>query len=315
MIDLSKLKHIHCIGIGGIGLSAIAEILLREGYTVSGSDMKEGETTDRLISCGANIFLGHRAKNIAGAELIVYSSAVPSSNPELVAADELGIPTATRAEILGLLMARRRNSVAVAGAHGKTTTTAMISLTLLEHGLDPTILVGGNLPEIAGNVSVGGSEYFVTEACEYMDSFLELSPRYAIILNIDSDHLDYFEDIDHIVRSFDRFANLVHEDGAVVAFDANPFVSGIIRDTDRRVITFGFHAGCTYCAQDVRFNADGMPAFTIYFEDRELIRIQLAIPGDHNVANALAAFACCHDMGLAPEQIAQTFTGFTGTQR
>jgi UDP-N-acetylmuramate--alanine ligase len=315
MIDFSSVNHVHCIGIGGIGLSAIAEILLNEGYRVSGSDMKESETTDRLISRGANVYLGHRAKNISDADLVVYSVAVPKNNPELEAAGEQGIPTVTRAQILGELMARKKNSVAVAGAHGKTTTTAMIALVLKNSGKDPTILVGGNLTEIGGNVRVGNSDYFVTEACEYMDSFLNLSPRYAIILNIDSDHLDYFKDIDHIVRSFESFANLVAEDGAVIAFDANPFVSGIIRQTDRRVITYGFHAGCTYCAYDIKFSSAGLPAFTIEFEGTELCRIQLAVPGDHNVTNALATFACCHDMGLSPDEIRTTLEAFKGTQR
>jgi UDP-N-acetylmuramate--alanine ligase len=186
---------------------------------------------------------------------------------------------------------------------------------LKNSGKDPTILVGGNLSEIGGNVSVGNSDYFITEACEYMDSFLNLAPRYAIILNIDSDHLDYFKDIDHIVRSFESFAGQVADDGVVIAFDANPFVSGIIRDTEHRVITYGFHAGCTYCAHDIKFSPEGLPAFTIEHNGEDLCRIQLAVPGDHNVTNALAAFSCCHDIGVPSEEIKGTLEAFTGTQR
>ena len=190
MLDFTNFKHIHCIGIGGIGLSAIAEIFLSRGYIVSGSDMKQSETTDHLINHGAAIYFEHKAENIQGADLICYSAAVSKENPELKAAIEQGIPIATRAEALGALMSGYENSIAISGTHGKTTTTSMISL-ILEHAkTDPTILVGGNLAEFNGNVKVGKSDYFVTEACEYMDSFLSLRPQIEIILNIDSDHLD-----------------------------------------------------------------------------------------------------------------------------
>lgn len=315
MIDLENVKHVHCIGIGGIGLSGLADILLSNGIKVSGSDMKEGDITDKLIEKGANVYLGHRAKNIDSADLIVYSSAVSPDNPELLAAEEKGIPTVSRAELLGYIMESKKYSVAIAGAHGKTTTTSMISLILNKSKKDPTILVGGNLQEIGGNVRVGHSEYFVTEACEYRNSFLELAPKYAIILNIDSDHLDFFKGIEEIVQSFETFANLVPEDGAVIAYDANPFVSSIIDDLDKRVITFGFHDACDYRATDIEFNHEGCPAFTISHDKKELCRIQLAVPGEHNIANALASAACCHDMGIPVEDIKSTLEEFTGTQR
>jgi UDP-N-acetylmuramate--alanine ligase len=303
------------VGIGGIGLSAVAEILLNEGYRVSGSDMNESDTADRLIKHGATVYLGHRARNVAGADLVIYSSAIPMTNPEIVEAKENGIPIVTRAQMLGHLMSRKKNSVAVAGAHGKTTTTAMISLVLKNAGKDPTILVGGNLSEISGNVAVGSGDYFVTEACEYMDSFLSLSPKYGVILNIDSDHLDYFKDIDHIVKSFEQFTDQVRDDGAVIAFDANPFVSSILDVTDKRVITFGYNKRCDYSAGGIKFGEDGMPAFSVRHGGDVLCRVRLAIPGEHNISNALAAFACCYEMGIAPDVIAGTLEGFTGTQR
>lgn len=223
MIDLNKYKHIHCIGIGGIGLSAIAEILLSRGYAVSGSDMKESDMTLSLAKKGARIYLGHKAENLGDADVLVYSAAVAQDNPEMVQAKEKGIPILTRAEMLGILMSEYDNSIAVSGTHGKTTTTSMISLILDRANLKPTILVGGNLAEIGGNCKVGEGEYFITEACEYMDSFLSLRPKIEIILNIDSDHLDYFKDINQIVNSFDTFAALVPENGLIIAYDANPF--------------------------------------------------------------------------------------------
>ncbi|MDR2162391.1 MAG: UDP-N-acetylmuramate--L-alanine ligase [Clostridiales Family XIII bacterium] len=315
MIELPGVNHVHCIGIGGIGLSAVAEILLSEGYRVSGSDMNESDTIDRLIEHGATVYLGHRQRNVKGADLVIYSSAIPMTNPEIAVAKEAGVPVITRAQMLGQLMSLRNNSVAVSGTHGKTTTTAMISLILKKAGKDPTILVGGNLPEISGNVSVGAGDYFVTEACEYMDSFLSLSPKYAIILNIDSDHLDYFKDIDHIVRSFEQFTGQVRDDGAVIAFDANPFVSSIIDDIDKRVITFGYNKRCDYSAGGIKFGEDGMPSFTVRRGGDTLARIKLSVPGEHNISNALASFACCCEMGIEPSAIARTLEEFTGIQR
>ncbi|HWQ78054.1 MAG TPA: UDP-N-acetylmuramate--L-alanine ligase [Anaerovoracaceae bacterium] len=315
MLNLRNFKHVHCIGIGGIGLSAIAEIFLTRGYQVSGSDMKESEITDKLIGRGAAVYLGHRAKNIAGADLVVYSSAVAQDNPEIAAAGESGIPIASRAEVLGALMKEYENSIAIAGTHGKTTTTSMISLILENYGKDPTILVGGNLLEINGNVKVGHSGYFVTEACEYMDSFLNLNPRIEIILNIDSDHLDYFKDIEHIASSFEKFANLVPADGTVIAFDANPFVNSIIDDLNSNVVTFGFNERCGYYAADIEFNSSGMPSFQVHHGGEVLCTMQLSIPGEHNIANALAAFACCHGLGVPVESIASTLEAYTGTQR
>ncbi|HPF18259.1 MAG TPA: Mur ligase domain-containing protein, partial [Bacillota bacterium] len=229
-MNLNSYKHIHCVGIGGIGLSAIAEILLSRGYAVSGSDIKESDVTKHLESLGARVFIGHDAANLGDTDLLIFSAAVSADNPEWTAAKDRKIAVMSRAEALGIVMADYALSVAVSGTHGKTTTTSMISLILENAGLSPTILVGGILSELKGNVKVGSSEYFVTEACEYMDSFLNLKPRVEVILNIDSDHLDYFRDIEHIADSFTAFAELVPPEGAVVAFDANPFVKAAVHD-------------------------------------------------------------------------------------
>lgn len=314
MLNLSELKQIHCIGIGGIGLSAIAEILLSRGYRITGSDMKESEITDKLIEDGAHIFLGHREKNVEGADLVVYSSAVSFDNPELVRAKELNIPAITRAEMLGHLMREYKNSIAISGTHGKTTTTSMVSLILDKSEMKPTILVGGNLLDIGGNVKVGEGDYFVTEACEYMDSFLSLCPRIEVILNIDSDHLDYFKDIDHIVNSFERFARLVPEDGLIIAYDANPFVKSVVNDL-KHVVTFGYNESCDYYASDIKFNSKGRPSFKVNRGEEELCSIQLKVPGEHNILNALAAFACCSSLGIDTGSMVKTLENFTGTER
>lgn len=315
MQELSKYRHIHCVGIGGIGLSAIAEIFLKRGHWVSGSDLKPGEITERLKSLGGLIFTDHDESNIEGADLVVYSSAVSLDNPELVAAERNGVPILSRAEVLGVLMKEFKQSIAVSGTHGKTTTTSMISLILENSGCDPTVLIGGNLSTFNGNVKVGKGDFIITEACEYMDSFLSLSPKYKIILNIDSDHLDYFKDIDHIVNSFDRFARLEPTDGTVIAYSANPFVSSIINSLNCSVITFGLNAQSDYYAENIRFNSSGMPSFDVFYREEKLGAIQLAIPGEHNIVNSLAAIACCRDLGIETSNIISTLENFSGTER
>lgn len=314
MVDLRKYNNIHCIGIGGIGLSAIAEILLSRGYSVSGSDMKESDITSKLAKMGARIFIGHRAENVDNADLVVYSAAVGKDNPEIMRAAERGIETVTRAQMLGVLMSEYENSIAISGTHGKTTTTSMVSLILDRAGLEPTILVGGNLAEIDGNVKVGHSKFFVTEACEYMDSFLSLRPKIEIILNIDSDHLDYFKDIEHIVSSFDKFASLVPDDGIIIAYDANPFVNKVIKGHSNAV-TFGLNENCDYWASDILFNESGMPSFKVNHGGKDLTTVQLAVPGEHNILNALAAFTCGHTLGVDEQIIKETLESYKGTER
>ncbi|MDO5441013.1 MAG: UDP-N-acetylmuramate--L-alanine ligase [Bacillota bacterium] len=314
-MDLKNYKHVHCIGIGGIGLSAVAEIFLSRGYIVTGSDMKESTVTDQLISCGAKIFFEHAASNIDGADLLVYSNAVSMENPELVAAKANGIPCITRAEALGALMSDYKTSIAISGTHGKTTTTSMISLILEEAQLSPTILVGGILDKYKSNYKVGDSDYFVTEACEYMDSFLSLNPWMEVILNIDSDHLDYFKDIDHIAKSFSEFASRVPKDGFVIAYDSNPFVNSVTENLDCNVIKFGFNETSDFYAKNIKFNELGCPSFDLYERGILKTNIQLSVPGEHNVSNSLAATAACVVLGVDIEIVKKTLETFTGTQR
>lgn len=315
-MELNKnIKRIHCIGIGGIGLSAIAEILLVKGYQVSGSDIKESDITKRLSTRGATIYQGHCRENMHDVDLVIYTAAVSSDNPELMFAEENDIPSMSRAEMLGHIMKDYNNNVAVSGTHGKTTTTSMISLILENSLMDPTILVGGKLDKIGGNVKIGNSSYLVTEACEYVDSFLKLSPKIEVILNIDSDHLDYFKDIDHIVSSFEKFANLVPEEGLIIAYSANAFVKSIINKVSCKVITFGFDKSCDYYASNIQFNPSGMPIFDVIYQGNKLCNIELSIPGEHNINNSLAAFACCHNLGCPIDKIVDTLQSFKGTQR
>ncbi len=315
MTDLKQYKHIHFVGIGGIGVSAIAEITKSQGHMVTGSDMKASEVTELLEKNGIKVHIGHDAKNVEGADILVYSTAVNTENPELVKARAMGIPIITRAEALGAVMNNYDISIAVSGTHGKTTTTSMVSLILQNAKLDPTILVGGILNELASNVYVGSSEYFVTEACEYMDSFLHMNPKIEIILNIDSDHLDYFKDIYHIEQSFKAFADKVPDDGFVVAYDSNPFVKAATEGLDKRVVTFGLNETSDFYAKNISFDEIGCASYDLYSKGQALGRIKLSVPGEHNVTDSLAAAATCLKLGVEFEVVRSTLEYFRGTKR
>ena len=314
-MDLNSYKHIHFLGIGGIGVSAIAEIMHRRGVRVSGSDMKQSTVTDHLSDEGIKVFIGHDAANVGDSDLLVYSSAVSMENPEILKAKELGVPVISRAEALGMLMKEYPVSIAVSGTHGKTTTTSMVSLIMQSAGLDPTILVGGILNELHSNVMIGGRKYFVTEACEYMDSFLELRPTMEIILNIDSDHLDYFKDIYHIAQSFKTFADSVPADGTIIAYDSNPFVKSITEGLKCRVCTFGFSESSDFYAKNISFDEMGHPSYDLFRKGEYVDRIKLSVPGEHNVANSLAAIAATTCLGVDLDSIKATLESFKGTQR
>ena len=314
-MDLKSFKHIHFLGIGGIGVSGLAQIMHDRGVVVSGSDMKQSTVTDMLEKKGITVYIGHDAANVEGADLLVYSNAVSKENPEIIRAKEMGIPVIARAEALGMLMDEYPVAIAVSGTHGKTTTTSMVSLILDRAKKDPTILVGGILNEFHGNVKVGGHDIIVSEACEYMDSFLSMRPTMEIILNIDSDHLDYFKDIYHIARSFDKFASAVPENGTVIAYDANPFVKSVIDGLSCNVVTFGFNEYSDYYALNIAFDANGHPSYDLFNKDGFIDKISLSVPGEHNVANSLAAIAACMTLGVDIRTIKETLEAFTGTQR
>lgn len=314
MTDISKYKKIHCLGIGGIGLSAVAEILNDRGFTVSGTDINPGKVTDHLQSVGIKIYSSHEPENVDDVDAIVYSAAVSDENPEVVRARELGLPLFSRAQVLGMIMDDYEHSIAICGTHGKTTVTSMTSLILRNADFKPTILVGGELPQIHGNVEIGGNGYLVTEACEYMDSFLELRPSIGVILNIDSDHLDYFKDMDHIVKSFSAFVERIPEDGLVIAFGDNPFVRSILKDYPHK-ITYGYSEGNDFYAENMKFDENGHSTFDICRKGKKITSIKLSVPGEHNVLNALASFVTASYLGAETDVIAETLAEYKGTGR
>lgn len=314
MVEIDRYKRIHCLGIGGIGLSAVAEILNDNGHIVSGSDIKYSDVTSHLESIGIKVYYEHQAQNVDGVDAIVYSAAVSDENPEVIRARELNIPLFSRAEVLGMLMENYENSIAICGTHGKTTVTSMTSLVLRNAKYKPTILVGGNLPEINGNVEIGDNKYFVTEACEYMDSFLNLKPSIGVILNIDSDHLDYFKDMDHIVRSFKSFVEKVGDDGVIVAYGDNPFVKEILKNRENK-ITYGYSESCDYYADYIMFDDRGFPEYDLLHKGEAVARIKLAVPGEHNVLNSMASFVTAKYLGVDTDVIVSTLADFGGTHR
>lgn len=316
-INFSNPISIHFIGIGGISMSGLASILLTEGFTVSGSDAKASPLTDELSAKGAVIYYGHRASNIADStQAVVYTAAVKEDNIELQTARAKGIPALTRAELLGQLMLNYKTAIGVAGTHGKTTTTGMLSHVLLAAETDPTISIGGILPSIGGNIRVGGSDVFLTEACEYTNSFLSFHPTMEIILNIKADHLDFFKDLDDIRHSFHLFAEKLDQDGLLVINGDTENLSAFLEGLDCNIRTFGADPKANdYSASDITYDAFGCASFTVLEKGQELTRITLNVPGIHNVYNALSVVALCRHMELPVAQIQKGLSSFTGTNR
>ncbi len=315
-IQFSSPSHMHFIGIGGISMSGLAEVLLNSGFRVSGSDAKASPLTDRLASLGAQIMIGQRAENILpDTDCVVYTAAIHPDNPELRAAAEQNIPLLTRAELLGQLMRNYKTSVAVAGTHGKTTTTSMCTHILLEADLDPTVSVGGILPSIGGNIRVGGSETFVTEACEYTNSFLSFFPTIELILNIDADHLDFFKDLDDIIASFRRFAELLGEEGTLIISADTAGFDTVTKDLPAEIITFSMEGNADYTAADLSTDDRGCYSFTCLEKGSAIGSFTLKVPGIHNVSNALAAIALGRKLGLDADVIRRGLLSFAGTDR
>lgn len=315
-IDFKKPIHIHFIGIGGISMSGLAEILLKEGFQVSGSDSKESPLTKKLESEGARICYGQRAENISDdIDCVVYTAAISRSNPELIEAVARKIPMLTRAELLGQLMTNYDTPIAVSGTHGKTTTTSMISHILLEGELDPTISVGGILKAIGGNIRVGNSGTFITEACEYTNSFLHFFPKISVILNIEEDHLDFFKDLEDIRHSFHQFAELLPSDGTLVINGDIDDYPEIYRGLECHVVTYGSSEDFDYSATDISYDEDGHVSFELLKYGERAGHITLSVTGDHNVSNALASIAVGELLHLPMDVITRGLLSFTGTDR
>ncbi len=311
-----SIKKIHFIGIGGISMSGLAEISMDLGYIVSGSDAQATPTTKKLESLGALVYEGHSSKNITNQDLVVYSAAIKNDNPELVEASAKNIPFIERADFLGQLMKKYDHTIAVSGTHGKTTTTSMISLILIEAMKNPTIHIGGVLGAIGGSTHIGGNEYFVSEACEYVESFLKFFPFLAVILNIEEDHLDYFKDIQHIKSSFAKFIKLLPTNGYAVLNIDDTNVSHLIPEVKSNLITYGINnTEANWMARNITFDENGFPSYTLYVNKKSMGKLKLNVPGLHNISNSLAAAAACSALGCDLSSIKNGLKRFSGTQR
>lgn len=315
-IDFKSPIHVHFIGIGGISMSGLAEILLSRGFTISGSDSRSSALTKHLESLGATIYYGQSADNIKdGTDLVVYTAAIREDNPELAKVREQGIPALSRAELLGQLMLNYRIPIAISGTHGKTTTTSMVSEILLTADTDPTLSIGGILKNINSNLRIGHSEYFVTEACEYTNSYLSFFPKLAIILNIEEDHLDFFKDIHEIRDSFRRFASLLPADGTLIINGDIERLEEITKGLSCRIITFGSTSQSDYYPSDITFAEDGCASYVLHHPDGEPETIQLSVVGIHNVYNSLSAIALSELLGFDTDTIKKGLSSFSGTDR
>ena len=308
---IQNIKRVHMIGIGGSGMCPLAEILHSKGYELSGSDNNESDPLKRVRKLGAKVFMGHNADNIKGAELVVYSAAISQDNPELCEARRLGIPTMERSVLLGALTRYYDNVIGVCGTHGKTTVTSMITHILILNKREPNAVIGGRLPLIGANGVTGASETLVCESCEFVDTFLEMSPDVSVLLNIDNDHLDYFKTMENLTASFRKFismSSLCYVTGddklALTAAD------GI----DAEIVRFGLSENCDYRAENVRKGRFGF-IFDVLKNGAYLTTLEMHVPGRHNILNGLAAFAVCERMGVEPAGIAEAVTSFTGAGR
>lgn len=308
---LDNIKRVHFVGIGGSGMSPLAEILHEQGYIITGSDWGESDNIHRLAGLGIPIFKGHTAENLGDTELLVYTSAVSADNPELVAAKECGVPTIERGALLGEITRRYERTFAVAGTHGKTTTSSMLSHALLKADIDPSVFIGGRLPLINANGRAGKSDIMVCEACEFQDHYLSMRPAVGIILNVDADHLEYFGSLDGVIASFAKFAGLC-ETVIINADDAN--TRKAVEGLDKPLITCGLSDGCEWQAKNVTFT-DSYGHFDCYHNGAFFAAVTLGVPGEHNVSNALTAIAACHLCGVSAEQIAAGIGDFRGAGR
>ena len=314
--DLSKYKHIHLIGIGGISMSAIAETLNNWKYKVTGSDLYQSEITDSLQKNGISVVIGHDLENSKNADLIIYSAAISDDDPEMIIAKENNIPIIDRGNFVGFLTKLYKQAICVSGTHGKTTTTSMISVCFINGLKDPTVEVGALLKEINGNYRIGNSEYFILESCEYKANFLKFNPNTAVILNIDNDHLDYYKTFENVVKAFQNFALLIDKDGLLVtnADDKNCFA---LKDIAKcKFISYGLeNENADFIAKNISFNDSGFPKFDVYKAKNYYTTIELSIAGKHNILNALACIAVCDYYNISKDVISSSLKSFTGANR
>ena len=313
---LKKYNKIHMIGIGGVSMSGIAEILLNFGFEITGSNNVESETTKKLEKAGIKVFIGHSEKNILDPDVVVYSAAIKQDNIELVTAKAKNIPIIERADFLGELTRCFKETITISGTHGKSTTTSMVALCFLEALKDPSIQVGADIASLNGNYKVGNSEYFIIEACEYVESFLKFSPKTEIILNIDNDHLDYFKNFENIKNAFIKYVKLLPDDGLLVVNGDDENALELPKYTNAKSLTYGItNKNTDFFAVNIVFDADGFPEFDVYAKENFYGRIKLNVPGMHNVLNSLGCIALCNYYGIKYETIKKALEGFSGAVR
>ena len=313
---LMNYKHIHMIGIGGVSMSGIAEILKYWGFTVTGSDANYSPIIKRLQKNGIYARVGNDFENLSKSDIVVYSAAIKQDDPEMVKARQLGIPTIERADFLGKITSCFEDTICVSGTHGKTTTTSMISCCFLEADTDPNIQVGAILKEIDGNYRVGNSDYFILEACEYVESFLKFNPKAEIILNIDNDHLDYFKTFDNIKNAFVKYVNLLPKDGLLVLNADDTDCLDLRKHSAAMTITYGIkNEYANFIAKNISFDKNGFPTFDVYHNGNFYATIKLSVAGIHNVSNSLACIALCDYYKLPKMNIKDALSKFTGASR
>lgn len=314
-LNEKKYKHVHFIGIGGISMSGLAEILNKYGYKVTGSDSKQSDTTDKLKSHGIDVIIGQKKENIKGADLIVYTDAISLDNEELAQAIKTKVDLIDRASFLGALMENYKVSIAISGTHGKTTTTSMVAEIIKNLPTEPTIIVGGKLDDINGNVLVGKEEMILTEACEYKANVLKYFPTTALVLNIDEDHLDYFDNIDHIINTFKGYGdNLGKDDKLILNIDDENTRSLLERD-NTQIITIAVDRYADYRAKNIAFNDLGYPQYDLYYKDKYIDKVLLSIMGVHNVYNSLGAIAAAHENNISFKEAIDGIHNYHGVHR
>ena len=310
---LNNVKKIHFVGIGGSGMCPMAEILNKEGFEITGSDIYESDTLERIKALHIPVYIGHKKENVLGKDLIVYTAAVKRNNPELLAAQEFNIPAIERSVMLGLVTKRYSKSIAVSGTHGKTSTTAMITQILTTGKADPTAIIGGKLPFIGGNSRVGKSDIIVCEACEYVDTFLQLHPYISVILNIDADHLDYFGSLENIKKSFNKFGN--QTSGLIIYNGDDKNSVDTVNDINIKKLSFGLNENNDYYAKDITTKSGAKMSFSLMKKGQKLCDIKLNVPGKHNIYNALAAAVVADYLSIDTEFIKKALSEFTGVHR
>ena len=313
---IKKYKNIHMIGIGGVSMSGIAAILQNWGFNVTGSDAADSEAVQLLRTKGIKVVIGHSLEDVANSDVVVYSAAIKSTDPEMLEAKRLNIPTIERADFLGEITRCYKDTICISGTHGKTTTTSMVSLCFMDALTDPNIQVGAMLKQLNGNYRVGNSEHFIIEACEYVESFLKFSPKAEIILDIDNDHLDYFKSFDNIKSAFIKYVKLLPDDGLLILNADDQNCLDLKEHTNAKIVTYGIeNENADFVAKNIVFDNDGFPEFDVFYRGEFFMTLTLSVPGIHNILNSLSCVAICTEYGIEKKDIQNSLIKFTGAHR